>query len=334
VRILVLGGTKFVGRGFSEAALREGHELTLFHRGQTNPDLFPEAEHVLGDRDGGLGVLAGRTWDVVVDVSGYLPRLVGDAADLLRDSVDRHVYVSTISVYADLAAPRVETDPLATIEDESTEVIDGGTYGALKALGEKRVTAAFGERATIVRPGYVIGPWDHTGRFPWWAHRAARGGDLIVPASFAHRFQAIDTRDLGEFLLLAATTPLDGAYNATGPVPPATMVDLVEAAAAHAGVELDVAVVDDAFLAEQGVETELPLWPRDDPQWAAWAEVDVSRAVAAGLRFRPVEDTVAATLAHTELVPGLGLSPEREAELLAAWRRDEASASPARPGLG
>ena len=320
MRILVLGGTKFVGRGLVEAALGDGHELTLFHRGVTNPDLFPEVEHAHGDRDGGLDILAGREWDASVDVSGYLPRLVGDAAELLRDLVARHVYVSTISVYADFSAPRVEGDPLATIEDETTEVIDGGTYGALKALGEKRVTEVFGDRATIVRPGYVIGPWDHTGRFPWWAHRAARGGELIVPASFARRFQAIDTRDLGEFLLLAATAPLDGVYNATGPVPPVTMVDLVEAAAAEAGAELEVVVVDDPFLAEQGVESELPLWPGDDPQWAAWAETDVSRALAAGLRFRPVRDTVAATLAHTKLVPGLGLTPEREQELLAAWR--------------
>ena len=199
-------------------------------------------------------------------------------------------------------------------------MIDGGTYGALKALGEKRVTEAFGERATIVRPGYVIGPWDHTGRFPWWAKRGARGGEMIVPASFARRFQAIDTRDLGEFLLLAATAPLDGIYNATGPVPAVTMVDLVKAAAAASGAELEVVVVDDAFLAEQGVESELPLWPGDDPQWSAWAETDVSRALAAGLHFRPVAATVGATLAHTELVPGLGLTPEREAELLAAWR--------------
>ena len=199
-------------------------------------------------------------------------------------------------------------------------MIDGGTYGALKALGEKRVGAAFGERASIVRPGFVIGPWDHTGRFPWWAHRAARGGELIVPASFARRFQAIDTRDLGEFLLLAASHALAGVYNATGPVPPVTMVDLVETAARIAGADVEVVVVDDAFLAAEGVESELPLWPGDDPQWAAWAETDVSRALEAGLRFRTVEDTVAATLAHTDLVPGLGLTPEREQELLAAWR--------------
>jgi len=319
MRILVLGGTQFVGRAVVEAALAAGDELTLFHRGQTNPGLFPEAEHVLGDRDGGLAALDGREWDACIDVSGYLPRLVGDSAAYLRDRVARYVYVSTISVYAGLAAPLDETGALATLEDETTEEITGGSYGALKALCEQRVTAVFGERAAVVRPGYVIGPYDHTGRFPWWAHRAAQGGEMIVPASFARAFQAIDTRDLAAFLLQRARSPLTGVFNATGPVPPITMLDLVEAAASTRDADLNVEVVDDAFLAAQGIETELPLWPGDDPDWAAWAQVDVRKAIGAGLTFRPVEDTVAATLAHTEVVPGIGLEPERETEVLAAW---------------
>ena len=318
MRILVLGGTQFVGRALVEAGLEAGEELTLFHRGLTNPGLFPEVEHVLGDRDGGLGALDGRTWDACIDVSGYLPRLVGDSATALRDSVERYVYVSTISVYADLSVARDESGPLATLEDETTEEIGGGTYGALKALCERRVTDTFGERAAIVRPGFIIGPYDHTGRFPWWAHRAARGGEMIVPASLARAFQAIDTRDLADFLLLRARSPLTGVFNATGPVPPATMLDLVEAAASASDTDLNVEVVDDAFLTAQGIENELPLWA-DDPDWAAWAQVDVSKAIGAGLRFRSIDDTVAATLAHTEVVPGLGLEPEREAELLAAW---------------
>jgi nucleoside-diphosphate-sugar epimerase len=319
VRILVLGGTQFVGRALVEAALSAGHELTLFHRGRTNAGLFPEVEHVLGDRDGGLAALSTGQWEVCVDVSGYLPRLVGDSAAALRDRVARYVYVSTISVYADLSVPRDENGPLATLEDEGTEEIDGGTYGALKALCEERVTAVFGERACIVRPGFVIGPYDHTGRFPWWAHRAARGGEMIVPASFARAFQAIDTRDLADFLLLAATAPLGGVFNATGPVPPVTMTGLVEEAARESGADLRVETVDDVFLAEQGVESALPLWPGVDPLWAAWAQADVSLAVAAGLRFRAVADTVAATLASTQVVPGIGLEPEREAAVLAAW---------------
>ena len=172
--ILVLGGTQFVGRALVEAGLEAGEELTLFHRGLTNPGLFPEVEHVHGDRDGGLGALDGRTWNACIDVSGYLPRLVGDSASVLRDSVERYVYVSTVSVYADLSVPRDECGPLGTLEDETTEEINGDTYGPLKALCEQRVTEVFGERAAIVRPGYIIGPYDHTGRFPWWAHRAAR----------------------------------------------------------------------------------------------------------------------------------------------------------------
>ena len=319
MRILVLGGTQFVGRAFVESALAAGDELTLFHRGRTNPGIFPEVEHVIGDRDGGLGALDGRSWDACLDVSGYLPRLVGDAATALRDRVDRYVFVSTISVYASLAAPQDENGALATLEDETTEEIEGGTYGGLKVLCERVVTDVFAERAAIVRPGFVIGPYDHTGRFPWWAHRAARGGEMIVPATLARAFQAIDTRDLAEFLLLRARSPLTGIFNATGPVPPITMLDLVEAAASASDTDLNVEVVDDAFLQEQGLESELPLWAGDDPEWAAWASVDVRKAIGAGLTFRPIDDTVTATLAETEVKPGIGLDPEREAEILAAW---------------
>ena len=318
MKLLVLGGTQFVGRAVAEAALAAGDDVTLFHRGKTNPGLFPEAEHVLGDRDGGLGALDGRDWDACIDVSGYVPRLVGDAARALHDRVPRYVYVSTVSVYADLSVPRDEDGPLATLEDETTEEIDGDTYGGLKALGEQAARGVYGDQATVVRPGFVIGPYDHTGRFPWWAHRAARGGEMIVPASLARAFQAIDTRDLADFLLLRARSPLTGVFNATGPVPPVTMLDLVEAAASASDAELNVEVVDDAFLTAEGIEKELPLWA-DDPLWVAWAQVDVSKAIGAGLRFRPIDETVAATLAHTTVVPGIGLEPEREAELLAAW---------------
>jgi 2'-hydroxyisoflavone reductase len=319
VRLLVLGGTQFVGRALVEAALAGGDAVTLFHRGQTNPDLFPQAEHVLGDRDGGLDALAEREWDACIDVSGYLPRLVRDSARLLLGRVPRYVFVSTISVYADLAVPRDESGPLATIEDATTEEILGGAYGALKALCEQEVTAAYGEAAAIVRPGFVIGPHDHTGRFPWWAHRAGRGGEMIVPASLSRAFQAIDARDLADFLLLRARSSLTGVFNATGPLPPVTLLDLVEAAAGASDADLNVEVVDDAFLTAQGVAGELPLWS-DDPLFVAWAEVDVRKAIGAGLTFRPVADTVEATLAHSPAVAGVGLDPAREAELLARWR--------------
>ena len=177
MRLLLLGGTQFVGRAVASAALAGGHEVTLFHRGRTGAELFPEAEHVLGDRDGGLDGLRGRDWDACIDVSGYLPRLVRDSCALLRDAVGHLVFVSTISVYADLAVPRDEDGPLATLDDPTTEeIFAAGNYGGLKVLCEQAVRDTLGERASIVRPGYIVGPHDHTGRFTWWVHRAARGG--------------------------------------------------------------------------------------------------------------------------------------------------------------
>lgn len=314
MRLLVLGGTQFVGRAVVAAALAAGHEVTLFHRGRTGASLFPVAEHVLGDRDGGLDGLHGREWDACIDVSGYLPRLVGDSCELLRDAVGHMVFVSTISVYADLAAPRDEDGPLATLNDPTTEeIFAGGNYGGLKVLCERAVRRTFEERAAIVRPGFVVGPHDHTGRFTWWVHRAALGGTMPLPASIHRRAQFVDVRDLADFLLLAAGAPLVGTYNATGPLPPVGMADALEEAARQSSVQLALLPVEDRVAAT--AETPFPLWT-PEPDWAAWAEVDVSRAVAAGLRFRPLEDTVRATLTWATAVDGVGPTPEQETALL------------------
>lgn len=314
MRLLVLGGTKLVGRGLATAALAAGHEVTLFHRGLTGLDVHPEAEHLLGDRDGGLEPLVGREWDACVDVSGYEPRLVRASAELLAGSVDRFVYVSTISVYASLAQATGETAPLATLPPGiDPDAFTWEHYGPLKALGERAVQEVVGDRAAIVRPGYVVGPHDHTGRFTWWVRRAARGGRMPVPASIHDRAQFVDARDLGAFLLHAAESGLSGAYNATGPVPPIGMRDVLALAADAAGAELEVVVVPDHDVTAAGVA--FPLWI-DDPGWAAWAEVDVTRALAAGLRFRPLAETVRDTLAQGPAVDGVGPSPEDEGRLL------------------
>lgn len=316
MRLLVLGGTKLVGRGLASAALAAGHEVTLFHRGLTGLDVHSEAEHLLGDRDGGLDPLAGREWDACVDVSGYEPRLVRASAEVLAGSVDRFVYVSTISVYASLARPTDESAPLATLPPEADpNVFAWELYGPLKALGEQAVRDVVGEHATIVRPGYVVGPHDHTGRFTWWVRRAARGGRMPVPASIHDRAQFIDARDLGAFLLRAAEVGLPGAVNATGPVPPVGMRDVLAAAADAAGAELEVVVVPDGEVTAAGVS--FPLWI-DDPDWAAWAEVDITRALAAGLRFRPLAETVRDTLTDGPVVDGVGPTPDDEARLLRA----------------
>lgn len=316
MKLLVLGGTKFVGRGLAAAALAAGHEVTLFHRGHTGLDVHPEAEHLLGDRDGGLDVLHGRSWDACVDVSGYEPRLVRASAEALVGSVGWLVYVSSISAYASLARPTAEDAPLAELppganpDDFSWEL-----YGPLKALGERAVTDVFGERSTVVRPGYVVGPHDHTGRFTWWVRRGAQGGRMPLPRTISERAQFIDARDLGRFLLRAATEQLPGAYNATGPLPPVGMRDVVELAAQAAGVALEVVAVPDETVA--AADVAFPLWLGPDPAWAAWAEIEVSRALAAGLAFTPLAETVKDTLADAPTVDGLGPSAADEARLLA-----------------
>lgn len=316
MRLLVLGGTQFVGRALVEAALAAGHEVTLVHRGRTNPGLFPEAEHVLGDRDGGLDPLRGRAWDACLDVNGYVPRVVRQAVELLRGAVGRYVFVSTISVYASLAEPAVEGAALATLEDPTVEDVGGGTYGGLKALCEREVERGFGADALLVRPGFVVGAHDPTGRFTYWAHRAARGGEVLVPASLHEALQVVDARDLAAFTLRALADGRSGPFNVTGPVPPVGLDDVVDAAGAGGSA----VPVDDAFLVERGLDFRaLPLW-FPGPDTAALMRTDVSRALGAGLVFRPLAETVRAAVEGAEPVEGVGLDAGREAELLAAWR--------------
>lgn len=320
MRLLLLGGPKFLGRAVIEAALARGDEITLFNRGQTNPEGFPEVERLRGDRDGGLGALAGRSWDAVVDTSGYVPRLVRDSAELLRGAVERYVFVSSISAYAGFSEPVTEASPPATVEDETTEDVQEH-YGALKALCERAVAEVFGDRATSVRAGLIVGPHDPTGRFTYWPHRIARGGEVLVPGRPERQVQFIDVRDLAGLILLAAGRGPGGPVNATGPVPPLTMDAFVETCRAASGSDAGFTHVDGAFLAEHEVDEwmELPLWVAPNPGWERFLEIDVSRALAAGLTFRPLAVTVRDTLAQAATVDGVGLTPEREAELLRAW---------------
>lgn len=318
MRSLLLGGPKFLGRAVIDAALERGHELTLFNRGTTGADLYPELERIVGDRDGGLDGLRGREWDAVVDTSGYLPRLVGASAALLADAVGHYVFVSSISVYASFAEVVDEGSPLAQPTEPGSEDIQRD-YGALKALCEREVEEALPGRAASIRAGLIVGPHDPTGRFTYWPHRIARGGDTLVPGPAWRPIQLIDVRDLAAWIVTVAEERLAGPFNATGPT---TMGAVVDAARRVAGSSARSVEVDDAFLAAQevGEWMELPLWvdTRND-EWRHFLEVDVSRATAAGLAFRPLDETVAATLAEAETVDGVGLTPERERELLAAW---------------
>jgi 2'-hydroxyisoflavone reductase len=318
VNLLLLGGPKFVGRAVIDAALARGDEVTLFNRGTTGADLYPELERIVGDRDGGLEGLLGRQWDAVVDTSGYVPRIVGASANLLAAAVGHYVFVSSVSAYASFADVVDESSPLAELSEVGSEDVREH-YGALKALCEREVERAFPGRSTLVRAGLIVGPHDPTGRFTYWPRRIARGGDVLVPGPAWRQVQFVDVRDLAEWMLRAAEIGLDGPYNATGN---STMGAVVDAARRVSGAAARAVEVDDAFLTAHGVGEwmELPLWIDPSSEgWQHFMEVDASRASAAGLTFRPLDDTVAATLADAELVDGVGLAPERERELLEAW---------------
>jgi 2'-hydroxyisoflavone reductase len=320
VKLLVLGGTKFLGRHAVDAALAGGHEVTIFTRGQTNPELFPEAEHLHGDRDGDLGALAGRTWDGVVDTSGYVPRIVRQSAELLRDAVGRYVFVSSISVYADFSGPITEATPVAELEDPDTEEILE-SYGALKAACERVVEEAYGDRSARVRAGLIVGPYDPTDRFTYWPRRIAAGGDVLGPGEPGAPVQFVDARDLAAWLVRLALGGPGGVFNASGPAEPLTFAELLDRARVAIGSDANVVWTEEQRVLDAGVQpwTELPLWlPGTD--YAGMARADISRAVDAGLRFRPVEETVLDTLAWDRSVPGdrPTLAADKEAEILAA----------------
>ncbi len=328
MKILILGGTRFLGRAIAEAALASGHTLTLFNRGQSGPDLFPGVEALRGDRTVDLSALAGRTWDAVVDPSGYFPRVVGASADALRDHVGHYVFISSISVYARPSASG-EEDPVGTIEDPTVETITGGTYGPLKALCEQAAVTRFPGRALIVRPGLIDGPHDPTDRFSYWPWRIAHGGAVLAPGRPDRGVQVIDARDLAEWTLRLIGSCTTGVFNATSPAGAITLGGLLETAQRISGSDARVSWADEAWLLGQGVAewSDMPVWvPESDPEMTGFFDVPVARAVAAGLTFRPLEATVRDTLAWLATRPAdhawrAGLTRAREAELLAALRR-------------
>jgi 2'-hydroxyisoflavone reductase len=323
MRLLVLGGTQFLGRHVVETALARGHEVTLFNRGQTRAELFAGVERLLGDRDGDLASLETGEWDAVVDTSGYVPRVVRASAELLAPRVRRYLFVSSISVYADVSQPGVDEDaPVAQLEEE-TEDYRSRAYGALKALSEQVVEEVYGDRATIVRPGLIVGPWDPTGRFTYWPVRIAAGGDVLAPEPRDDAVQVIDARDLAEFVLLLLEQDVAGTFNATGPEEPLAFAQVLEEARRVAGSDARFVWAPAAWLVEQGVQPwmELPLWLGDDPDYAGHSRIDVSRAIQAGLRFRSLERTIADTLewhrgGDAPIDPPAGLDRGREQELL------------------
>jgi 2'-hydroxyisoflavone reductase len=322
VRLLVLGGPRFLGRATADAALARGHDVTFFNRGKTNPELYPEVERIVGDRGGELDELRrARRWDAVIDTSGYLPGAVRASAEALADS-GLYCLVSSISVYADFSRTNDEDSTLAELGDLSDDEVTDESYGPLKALCEHAVRQVFETRSLVVRPGLIAGPHDPTGRFTYWPHRLARGGEVLAPAPPERLTQLIDVRDLGEWMVTLCERGASGTFNATHTG--FAWSELVEACKAASESDAVVTWVPDAFLLEHEVREwmELPVWIAD-PTMAGAVEANVERAVEAGLTFRTLEETARAALEDADTTEVAGLTPTREAELLAAWHGRE-----------
>ena len=326
MKILVLGGTVFVGRHFTQAALDRGHQLTLFNRGQHNPELFPETEKLQGDRDGGLAVLEGHKWDAVVDTSGYLPRIVRDSAKMLSTMTSRYTFISSIAVYADASKPGIDEDyAVGDLPDRSVEEINEVTYGPLKAICEEEVNAQFPGRSLIVRPGLIVGPDDPTDRFTYWPVRAMRGGEILAPNTPNAAIQIIDVRDLSIWMIEMIEKQAAGVFNATGPDYRLHMSQFLEKCISVGGRDASITWVDEDFLNNSGVSEwmDLPLWLYSEKE-KALLSIDVSKAIDSGLTFRSLEETIEDTMLWAgSRIPGhewrAGLEPDREKRLLAAW---------------
>ncbi len=305
LRILVIGGTVFLGRHIVQSAIERGHHLTLFNRGQHNPGLFPEVEKLRGDRREDLSGLEGPRWDAVIDTSGYFPRDVRRSVGILAPYVDHYTFVSTLSVFADLLTePGIEEDGrLATTEDVDATEITGENYGPLKALCEREALDAMPGRCLVVRPGLIVGPYDPSDRFTYWPVRLKRGGDVLAPEGPRVRVQLIDARDLAEWIVRSVEDGLTGIFNATGPDLELTLGEVLASCQDVASVPSRLVWVDADWLAEQGAApwTEVPLWIPNAPGISA---VDCGKAIANGLTFRPTRETVEDTLRWAETREG------------------------------
>ncbi|MBI5837538.1 MAG: NAD-dependent epimerase/dehydratase family protein [Candidatus Eisenbacteria bacterium] len=345
MKLLILGGTIFLGRHVVDAALARGHQVTLFHRGQHGPDLFPGVERLTGDRDAGPGELGaafrGRRWDAVVDTSAYFPDMVEASAGLLAGAADRYCFISSVSVYGDFSKPgldesapvtRLTADQLARAREIRAAgpvraAALGELYGGLKALCEEAAEAALPGRTLNIRPGLIVGPHDYSNRFTYWVRRVADGGEVLAPGEAARPVQFIDARDLAEWIVRLLEDGQTGVFNATGPATPLSFGALLDACRAAAASEPAFTWVSDEFLSNSGVGAwiELPLWTGADPSLAGFMSVDCARARAAGLTFRPVVETARDTLSWDLAMPAdserkAGLARERERGLLAAWK--------------
>ncbi len=336
LKILILGGTRFLGPAVVHEARSRGHEITLFNRGKSNANMFPDLDTRLGNRFGDLASLEDGEWDVVIDHSGYIPFTVRDSAELLKKRAKQYIFISSISVYADFSQPGNDEDsPVGVIIDEeiaaaqTSEDITGLNYGPLKALCEDAVSDVFGKHACNIRPGLIVGPRDRSDRFTYWPVRIAKGGEVLCPDTPDVVTQVIDVRDLAEFIVHCAEEGTGGTFNATSPPDQLTMGELFDSCKSVSGSDVEFTWVSAEFLEENEVAawSDMPVWVPLVGEEAGHPFMDVSRAVAAGLTFRPIGETVRGTLdwwanvdqERKDKPMRSGISAEREAELLGMW---------------
>jgi len=329
--LLILGGTGFIGPYLTQEALRQGWTVTHFNRGKREPGGVSGVETLIGDRNGQLDALRGRKWDAAIDDSGYVPKFVRMSSELLAPNVGHYVFVSSISAYASFAKPNDENSPTAKLGNPDDQKVTNDTYGRMKAACEQQVRDAFGARASIVRPGYIVGPNDPTDRFTYWPVRASRGGEMLAPGTPRDPIQIIDARDLTAWMLGLAQKRVAGNFNGLTAPGALTMGDLIAASqSASPGAGTGVTWVPEDFLARtwKPEDLDLPPWSPMKGETAGASLNANKRSVATGLKCRPLTETVHDTLTWFQALPPdrqaklrAGLDPQKEAEMLAAWHR-------------
>jgi 2'-hydroxyisoflavone reductase len=338
LRILILGGTGFTGPFQVRYALGRGHRVTVFNRGRTHPGELPkEAEQLIGDRNGQLDALKGRTWDVVIDNPATLPVWVRDAAQILKGNVDRYVFISSTAAYADTSKQGLdETAPLAKYEGADAMKETSATmrasnfalFGPLKVVSEAEAEKHFPGKALIIRPGYIVGPGDESDRFTYWPVRVERGGEMLAPGTPADPIQIIDARDLAEWTIRMVEQGSVGSFNAVGPKSRLGIGKMLDVIKKTTSSDARFTWVDDKFLASEKIIDQIPIWTSPHGQEIAYNTVSINKALSHGLAFRPLSDTTKATLEWfrnqtpaRQLRMRAGIRPAREAEVLAAWHK-------------
>lgn len=332
MKLLILGGPKFLGRYLIHAALARNHEVTLFNRQQTNPQLFPEVQKLRGNRDGDLQTLHGRRWDAVIDTCGYTPNTVRATTKLLTDSVDHYTFISSISAYRNFTRPGLdESSPVEQLAEGVSEDDNSNTYGARKALCERAAEEIMPGRVFNVRPGMIIGPHDESGRFLYWVRRLAMGGEVLAPGRPDSHVQLLDVRDLADWIIRMVESRKIGVYNATGPASVLTFQQMLAQSEVAVNSDVRMMWLDDAFLLEHGVKpfSDLPFWIPSETHKGFFA-IDGRQAFASGLFCRPLAETAGDTLAW-DTAAGVqrqfGLTLERERQLLSLWKDSNANES-------